>query len=327
MMAYLWRRGISVLPLLFGITLISFLVIHLTPGTPTEMLTELNPKVSLEARQRLNEIYGLDQPLHVQYGRWLKRFVTFDFGRSMVGDQQPVMQKIAERMPITLTINVLSLLLILLIAVPIGVWAAARPQGVFDQATTILVFLGFSMPTFWLALLLMRWFGVQLQWLPVSGLHRIGYEAMGRGAQWVDLGRHLLLPVCVSAFTSLAGISRYMRSSMVEVLQQDYIRTARAKGLAEHHVLFRHAMRNALLPIITILGLSVPGLIGGSVIFETIFSIPGLGRLAFESAMARDYPMIMGFLTIGAIMTLIGNLLADVAYAYADPRIRVESQR
>lgn len=323
MLAYLARRLMGLLPLLFGITLISFVVIHTTPGTTTDAMTELNPKISLEARQRMNAIYGLNRPLHVQYGEWLKRVVTLNFGNSMVGDQRPVMRKIAERLPVTLTINLLSLLLIFLIAIPLGVWAAARPHGAFDHITTVIVFLGFSMPTFWLALLLMRWLGVQLQWLPVSGLHSIEYESLSAWGRFVDVSRHLLLPVGVSAFGGLAGIARYMRGSMVEVLRADYIRTARAKGLPESRVLFRHAFRNALLPIITILGLSLPGLLGGSVIFETIYAIPGLGRLYFDAVMTRDYPMIMGLLTIGAVLTLIGNLLADIAYAYADPRIRV----
>jgi peptide/nickel transport system permease protein len=327
LLVYLVRRLIGLIPLLLGITTISYAMILLAPGDPVELMTELNPKISLEARQRLNEIYGLDQPIHVQYGRWLQRVVRLDFGRSMMGDQRPVMDKIAESLPITLAINILSMVVILGLSIPIGVWAAARPNGLFDQSTTIFVFIGFSMPTFWLALLLMRWLGVQLQWLPVSGIHSLGYESMPWWEQHVDLLKHLILPVAVSAFGGLAGISRYMRSSMVEVMRQDYIRTARAKGLPEHQVLFSHAMRNALLPIITILGLSIPGLLGGSVIFETIFAIPGLGRLSYESVMARDLPMVMGFLTVSALLTLLGNLMADIAYAYADPRIRVAGEQ
>jgi peptide/nickel transport system permease protein len=324
MLRYLVKRLIDLIPLLFGITIISFAVIHLTPGDPTDLMTELNPKVSMEARARLNEIYGLDQPLHVQYGRWVKRFITLDFGTSIVGDNRPVLAKIIERIPITLTINIASMVLIFLIAIPIGVISAARPHGIFDQATTIFVFIGFSMPTFWLALLLMRWLGVELQILPIAGVNSIGYESMS-GLEWfMDRVRHLVLPVGVSAFGGLAGISRYMRGSMSDVLRQDYIRTARAKGLTERRVLFDHGLRNALLPIITILGLSIPGLIGGSVIFESIFAIPGLGRFYYDAVLTRDYPVVMGLLTISAILTLIGNLVADMAYAYADPRIRVE---
>lgn len=322
MAAYLVRRLVGLIPLLLGITLLCFVVIHLTPGDPTVLGTELNPKVSLEARQRIIAFYGLNDPLPLQYGRWLKRIITCDFGRSIT-DNRSVVDKIVERIPITLAINLLSMALILLIALPIGILAAAKPQGPFDQATTFLVFLGFSTPTFWLSLLLMRWLGVQLQWLPVSGIHSLGSDQWPWWQQWVDTGGHLLLPVAVSAFGGLAGIARYMRGSMVEVLQQDYIRTARAKGLSERRVLFDHALRNALLPIITILGLSIPGLLGGSVIFETIFSIPGLGRLYYDAVMSRDLMTVMGLLTISAILTLLGNFLADVAYAYADPRIRV----
>jgi len=323
MTAYLIRRVLGLIPLLIGITLLCFLVIHLAPGDPTAALgTELNPKVSLEARQRIIEFYGLNDPLPVQYGRWLRRFATFDFGRS-IADNRPVMEKIAERIPITLTINVLSMGLILLVAIPMGILAASRPHRAFDQATTVFVFLGFSTPTFWLALLLMRVLGVQGQWLPISGLHGLGAESWPWWEQWWDVGKHLLLPVGVSAFGGLAGLTRYMRGSMMDALQQDYIRTARAKGLPERRVLFDHALRNALLPIITILGLSVPGLLGGSVIFETIFAIPGLGRLYYDAVMARDLMTVMGLLTISAILTLLGNLLADLAYGYADPRIRV----
>ena len=323
MAAYLIRRVLGLIPLLLGITLLCFLVIHLAPGDPTAALgTELNPKVSLEARQRIIEFYGLNDPLPVQYGRWLARLATLDFGRS-IADNRPVMEKIAERIPVTLAINLLSMGLILLVAIPMGILAAAHPHRAFDQATTVFVFLGFSMPTFWLALLLMRWLGVQAQWLPISGLHSLGAESWPWWEQWLDMGTHLLLPVGVSAFGGLAGLTRYMRGSMVDALQQDYIRTARAKGLSERRVLFDHALRNALLPIITILGLSVPGLLGGSVIFETIFAIPGLGRLYYDAVMARDLMTVMGLLTISAVLTLLGNLLADLAYGYADPRIRV----
>jgi len=186
----------------------------------------------------------------------------------------------------------------------------------------VVVFVGFATPGFWLALLLMLLFGVYLGWLPISGIHSMNYDQLSLWGKILDLSKHLLLPVFVSAFGGIAGISRYMRSSMLEVLRQDYITTARAKGLPESKVIYKHALRNALLPIITILGLSVPGLVGGSVIFEQIFSIPGIGQLFWLSVMQRDYPTVMGLLTIGAVLTLLGNMLADVGYALADPRIR-----
>jgi peptide/nickel transport system permease protein len=270
----------------------------------------------------MEKLYGLDRPLPAQYASWLGRVGRLDFGRSFL-DDRPVTEKILERLPVTLTINLWALLLIFGIAVPLGVVAAVRPGGLFDRLTTVLVFIGYSTPSFWLALLCMAYFGVTLRWFPVSGLHAIDHDAMALWQRWLDTAWHLVLPVGVMTFVGLAGLSRYARSSMVEVLRQDYVRTARAKGLPERAVLFRHGLRNAALPIVTILGLSLPDLIAGSVIMETLFSIPGMGRLFFDAVMARDYPVIMALVTIGAFLTLLGNLLADVAYAYADPRIRV----
>ena len=295
---------------------------HLAPGKPTDVGMQFNPKVSLEARQRMEKLYGLDQPLHKQYLSWISRVARCDFGRSFL-DDRPVIEKIVERLPITLTINIWSLVLILALAIPLGVQAAVRPGGLFDRLTTIFVFIGYSMPSFWLALLCIAFFGVMLRWLPVSGIHSLDAESFGILQRWLDTAWHLVLPVGMTAFVSLAGMSRYMRSNMVEVLRQDYIRTARAKGLPDSRVLYHHGLRNALLPVITILGLSLPDLIGGSVIAETIFSIPGMGRLFYEAVMARDYAVVMALITIGAVLTMLGNFLADVAYAYADPRIRV----
>ncbi|HED01109.1 MAG TPA: ABC transporter permease [Proteobacteria bacterium] len=323
MAAYILKRLFLMIPIFLGITVISFAVLHLASGAPTEMQTMMQPKVSLEARARLNAIYGLDKPLHIQYFDWLKRLVRFDFGRSFSSDNRPVQEKIMERLPITLFINILSLVLILVVAIPIGVLSAVHRYSLFDKATTLFVFVGFATPTFWLALLLMLVFGVYLDWLPISGLKSLNYEYLGLWGKVVDLGRHLILPVLLSAFGGLAGLSRYMRSNMLEVIRQDYIITARAKGLAERVVIYKHALRNALLPVVTVLGLSIPGLIGGSVIFESIFAIPGMGQLFYGAVMARDYPVVMGELVIGAVLTLIGNLIADISYALVDPRIRV----
>jgi peptide/nickel transport system permease protein len=309
-------------PMLLGITLVSFVVIHLAPGTPVEMQTTLNPKVSLEAQKRLRELYGLDKPLLVQYWDWLKRISQLDFGRSFSPDRRPVWDKIKERIGITISLNLMSLLIILVTAIPIGVLAAYRPHSWFDKATTLFVFFGFAMPTFWLALLVILFFGVYLDWLPISGLTSLNFRYFSLWQKIQDLAAHVTLPVLVAAFGGLAGMSRYMRGNMLEVIRQDYITTARAKGLPERTVIFKHALRNALLPVITILGLSVPGLIGGSVIFESIFAIPGMGQLFYGAVMARDYPLVMGELVIGALLTLMGNLLADVGYALVDPRIR-----
>lgn len=319
------------IPVVFGVTILSFFIIHLAPGKPTDIMTELNPKITPEARERLEKYYGLDKPVIVQYGLWLKRLILLDFGNSFSTDSRPVIEKIWDkkallpdrRLSITLTINILSIILILMFALPLGVYSAIKPYSVFDRISTVFVFVGFAAPTFWLALLLMIFFGVELGWLPVSGIKSLTYSAMTGPAQFVDRLLHLILPVFVSAFGGIAGISRYMRSSMLEAIRNDYITTARAKGLSETVVMYKHALRNALLPIITIFGLSIPGLVGGSVIFETIFGIPGMGQLSYNAIMARDYPVIMGLLFITSILTLAGNLIADISYALVDPRIRV----
>ncbi|MFA5142664.1 MAG: ABC transporter permease [Candidatus Omnitrophota bacterium] len=322
MLRYIAKRLIGLVPVFFGITLISFFVIHLAPGKPTDVDTSLNPKVSYEARMRLEKLYGFDKPIHVQYLNWLKAFVFFDFGSSFV-DGRPVAEKIAERIPVTLLINISSMILMLSIGIPLGILSAVKRGSLLDRTTTIVTFIGFSVPEFWLALLLMSFFAITLGWLPISGIKSLDFEYYSLAGKILDVARHLVLPVAIAAFGSLAGISRYTRSAMIGVIHQDYIRSARAKGLSERIVIYRHALKNAMLPVITILGLSVPGLIGGSVIFESIFAIPGMGRLFYESVMARDYSTIMGILSIGAILTLLGNFLADIAYSYADPRIRV----
>ncbi len=324
MLVYLGKRLLTMIPLLIGITLISFTVIHLAPGSPTDLAVDLNPAVTKEVKERLEKLYGLDKPLHVQYWNWLKRLAVLDFGRSFAADGRPVIDKILERLPITVLINALSLALIIAVAVPLGVLSATRPHSLFDQATTVFVFVGFATPTFWLALILMIVFGVELGWLPISGLTSYNYDQLTLWGKFWDRVNHLILPVLLSAFGGLAGLSRYMRANMLEVIRQDYITTARAKGLSENVVLYKHALRNAILPVVTLLGLSLPAMIGGSVIFESIFAIPGLGQLFYQGVMSRDYPLVMGGLVIGAVLTLLGNLLADISYALVDPRIRVQ---
>jgi len=323
LLRYIVKRLVFMPPLLIGITIICFTVMHLAPGSPTDLQTQMNPKAGAEIKERLRAMYDLDKPLHQQYLSWISKLVVLDLGRSFSPDNRPVADKILERLPITILINVLSMILIIIVAIPIGVLSAVHQDSLFDKTTGIFVFIGFSIPTFWLALLLMILFGITLGWLPISGIRSLNYEYLPPFSAFTDLIKHLILPVLISAFGGLAGLSRYMRSSMLEVIRQDYITTARAKGLSERVVIYKHALRNALLPIITILGLSIPGLIGGSVIFETIFAIPGMGQLFYMSVMARDYPVIMGILVIGAVLTLLGNLIADASYALADPRIRV----
>jgi peptide/nickel transport system permease protein len=328
MLVYALRRVLLALPLLIGITFISFCVIHLAPGEPVELQGgELNTESSAQARQMLRELYGLDKPLYVQYARWLGRIARLDFGRSFAPDGRLVIHKIAERLPVTLCLNVVELAVIVALAVPIGVLSATRQYSLFDKVTTVFVFVGFATPDFWLALLLIILFGVQLGWLPISGLRDINAEYLSFWQRQWDFASHLLLPVLVATFGGLAGLSRYMRQSMLEVVRQEYVQSARAKGLSERVVMRKHALRNALLPIVTILALSVPGLIGGSVIVEWIFAIPGMGQLMVQAVFQRDYPLIMGNLVIVATLTLTANLFADLVYGVIDPRIRLSARR
>ena len=322
MLIYVIKRTFLMIPILLGITVLSFGIMRLAPGGPAEAQMEFSARASAEARERLRKLYGADQPFYKQYATWLKKFVTLDFGEAFA-DGRKVKDKILERLPITLTINLLSLGLVLLIAIPIGVMSATRQYSLIDRFTTVFVFVGFSTPSFWLALLLIYMLGVQWGVLPISGIQSLettGLTLWGRLSDWSE---HLILPVFVSAFGGLAGFSRYVRNNMLEVLRQDYIRTARAKGLPEKTVIYKHALRNALMPVITILGLSLPGIIGGSVIMETVFGIPGMGQLLYQAVFSRDYNLAMGILVPAAFLTMLGNFLADIAYAFTDPRVRL----
>jgi len=320
--------------MLIGISLISFFIMHLAPGDITNNEASFNPETSATSRQKLRELYNLDKPIIVQYGLWLKRIVKFDFGNSFKSHQKPVFLgttdkdghytkgMIEQSLPITLMINLLGLAITLTLAVPLGVSAARNYQQWQDKSITLFNFIGFSIPGFWLSLLLMYWLGVVHDWLPISGLHSLNYETLSTWGKVKDSVNHLIMPVVIPSITGLAGITLYVKNGMLDVLHQDYITTARAKGLDEHRVIYTHALRNALLPLITIIGLAIPGLIGGSVISETIFAIDGMGKLFFDSVNSRDYPVVMGILMIGSALTLMGNLIADLAYAWADPRVR-----
>jgi peptide/nickel transport system permease protein len=328
MLAYALRRLLLAIPLLLGITIVSFLVLHLAPGDPAAVMVGGSEQpIDPEMYKQLVKVYNLDKPLWQQYWLWLSSLLRLDFGRSFSPHGRPVLSMIAERLPITLLLNIVEMLIIVATAIPIGALSATRQYSTFDKVTTIFVFVGFATPDFWLALLLMILFGVQLGWLPISGLRSLNWEYLSFWQQQVDFLSHLLLPVLVATFGGLAGFSRYMRQSMLEVIRQDYIQSARAKGLAERVVIGKHALRNALLPIVTILGLSLPTLIGGSVIVESVFAIPGMGQLMVQAAFERDYPVLMGNLVIVSTLTLVANLLADLAYSLVDPRIRVGRRR
>lgn len=334
MLTYLIKRVLWMIPMLVGISLISFFIMHLAPGDITNNEAAFNPKASEESRQKLRELYNLDKPVIVQYGLWLKRMVQLDFGNSFAGHQKPVFWQttdkdgnvtkgmIQEALPVTLMINILGLVITLLLAIPLGVIAARHYQSWQDRSITLFNFIGFSIPGFWLSLLLMYWLGVMNNWLPISGLHSLNYDTLDTWGKVKDSVSHLIMPVLIPSVTGLAGITLFVKNGMLDVLNQDFITTARAKGLNEHQVVYTHALRNALLPLITIIGLSIPGLIGGSVIAETIFAIPGMGKLFYDAVLMRDFPVVMGVLTIGSALTLLGNLIADVSYAWADPRVR-----
>jgi peptide/nickel transport system permease protein len=321
MRRYIIKRLLLIIPMLFGISVILFVMMHFAPGDPTSLRYGLNPEVSETARANFNKLYGLDKPVMIQFALWLKRFALLDFGKSFI-DDQPVIRKIASRLPATLLLQIVSLVLIFCIALPIGIISAVRRNSMFDRVMTVIVFIGYAMPTFWLALLLIFIFGFKLQWFPISGMspwYTIYLDFFGK---FKDILWHLVLPSVTTAFGGLAALSRYSRSSMVEVMNENYILTARAKGLPERRVILVHALRNALLPIVTIMGLTLPGLISGSFIFETIFAWPGMGRLGYQAIMSYDYPVVMGVGVIASFLTLLGIFLSDVMYALVDPRIR-----
>jgi peptide/nickel transport system permease protein len=319
------------IPTLIGISLITFIVIHLAPGDPTTMkltVAQQGIKSEVVSKQIIEEtrkLYGLDKPLHVQYWIWLKQLATLNFGNSYK-DHQPVIKKIAEKLPITLALNIISIFLAYVIAIPLGVSSALKRDTIGDRTTTFFLFALYSLPSFWVATLLIRYLGGGefLNLFPIVGI--ISDQTAG----WTFLQKlgnvlwHMVLPVTCLTYASFAYLSRLMRAEMLEVLRQDYIRTAKAKGLSNRLVIFKHALRNSLIPIITIMAMLLPALIGGSVIIESIFTIPGMGNLGFEAILTKDYPVIMAVTAISAFLTLIGLLLSDVLYVMIDPRITFE---
>jgi peptide/nickel transport system permease protein len=313
------RRILQLIPLLVGVSLLSFFVMHLAPGDPTALFTD--PNIDPRELVRIRANWGLDKPILVQYFYWLGNVLRGNLGTSyMTG--LPVISEILERLPATLLLMVSSYLLTLLITIPLGIISAVKKGSWFDNLVTILSFAGMATPSFWLGLMLMLLFSVKLGWLPAVGMYDSLIIDQGLGMRVVDLVRHMILPLATMTLLSLAGITRYQRAAMLEVLNQDFIRTARAKGLPERVVIFKHALRNALIPIVTILGLSLPDLFGGAFIIETIFAWPGMGRLGVLAVFQRNYPLIMGIVVLSAVLIMLGNLLADVGYALVDPRIR-----
>lgn len=314
---YLRRRLLLMVPTFLGITLLTFAVAHLAPGDPLQLDQE-TPGASAADVARRRAAQGLDAPVPVQYGRWLSRVARFDFGRSFV-DQRPVAEKVLEALPRTALVSGLALLLGFGLAVPLGVVLATRSGRLARVASSALT-LAWSVPTFWVAVLLLSTLSnpQALDVFPMQGL--------GEGGL-VDLAWHLVLPVACLTYPTLAVATRHLRAAMQEALASDYVRAARARGISERRVVWRHALRNSLLPVVTLLGFQLPHVLGGSVVIERVFGIPGMGLLAFDAVGARDYPTVMGVATVMATATLLSMLAVDVAYGAIDPRIRVEAGR
>jgi peptide/nickel transport system permease protein len=317
MASFVLRRLGQLLITLVGISIISWVVITQAPGSPIAL--NMDPKASPKVIEQMMKNYDLDKPIYQQYFLWLKKLFTgklYSFK-----DGRPVLGKIEERIWNTLLLNLVAMIITFSLAIPLGVFSARRQYSFLDHLGTFGAYLGISAPTFWLAYLLILG-TVQLFGYPVLGMRSFVTEDFTTAELVLDRIWHLMLPSIILAIHSIAGLSRYTRSSMLEVIRQDYVRTAKAKGLSEETVYYKHALRNALLPIITIFGFLIPDLIGGSIIMETVFAWPGIGRLSYQAVLARDYPVVMTILTISAVLTLIGNFVADLLYGIADPRIR-----
>src|SRR5689334_369713 len=334
--SYLVQRLLLLIPTFIGVTLIGFLVMHLAPGDPAELRAagglggaregaiSTNKQGSVdEALSQWRKQYGLDRPIPIQYVVWLSNLATLNFGESFK-DNQSVWRKISERIPVTLKLNVLSLLLVYAIAIPLGIYSATHPNSFGDQVTTLVAFVLFAVPLIWAATMAIVFIcgGDFLYLFPPAGLESLEYSYnWPLWRKFKDQTWHLFLPVVMLSYDGFAGLSRYMRASMLDVMGQDFVQMARAKGLAERVVVFKHVVRNSLIPQVTILASILPGLIGGSIIIETIFSIPGLGQLGYESVLARDYPTVMALFTVSALLTLLGILISDLLLAVVDPRI------
>ena len=319
MTGYVARRMIQAVPILFGVAIVSFALVHLSPGDPIDRFR--TPTIRPEQLEGLIRLYGLDRPLHEQFFSWITTYVQIwrpeAWGYSFL-DGQPVLHKIAERLPATLLLGGTALLVTILLAIPLGILAAVRQYSWADRIISSLATVGYAIPSFLLGLYLLFFGGVVLGWFPLFGL-----ETFGSDGDPVDIAWHLVLPVASLAIQQVAGWSRYVRAAMLEVLHQDYVRTARAKGLPARRVTYKHALRNAIIPVITLIGLTIPTLLGGAAITEAIFSYPGVGAMGVDAVAQRDYPVVLSFVMIGGVGVVLGNLLADVFYAVADPRIKL----
>ncbi len=326
MLKYLARRLLHLIPVIIIISMIIFGIIEIMPGNPVNAYLGQGSEASPEQIKQITEVLGLDQPAPVRYGKWLRRVLSGDFGTS-TKYRQPVQDIIGTYIWNSFLLNVVSLAIAFAIAIPVGIKSAVKKYGLFDNFWTVFSLTGVSMPSFFFGLLLIFYVAIPVSWIPLNGKQDVimairGYES--KGAEILDIMKHMLLPVIVLTIISLASLTRYIRNSVIEVINQDYIRTARSKGLSEKVVIYKHAFRNALLPIVTLLGLYIPRLFGGSILLETVFIWPGIGNVLYTSILDRDYSMLMAANVFYALLTLAGNLLADISYALVDPRIKVE---
>ncbi len=313
---YLARRALFLIPLLFGLSVIMFTLIHLAPGDPVRAMmgerAASNPRYVDQVRHNL----GLDKPLPIQYLIWVGNLLRGDFGRAYTFNNTPVLELLGQRFWSTVQLQLVALSLSLLIALPVGIISATRQYSALDNVVTVSSFVGLALPNFWLALLLQVWIGVRLGWLPVISTGQAD-------APFPDRLKYFIMPVLVLALPQVAYFARFMRSSMLEVINQDYVTVARSKGLAPNAVLYGHALRNALIPIVTVIGLQLPQILSGAVIIEQIFAWPGLGDLAYKAIGQRDYPVILAVTLLAGAAVMVVNLLTDVVYVLVDPRVKL----
>jgi peptide/nickel transport system permease protein len=332
MKKYVVKRLLLIIPTLIGITFITYLMIRIAPGDYTKLKLGMegalkSGSISKEILEQEKKLYGLDKPIAVGYAEWLWKFARLDFGISRK-DGRPVSRRIADALPITLTLNIITMIIMYIISIPMGIISAVKKDSLYDRISSLVLFVLYSLPHFWIALLLLLYLGSgeYLNLFPLGGIQSDWVAGAGFFTKAVDFLWHLVLPVITLTYGEFAFLSRYTRANMLEVINQQYIMTARAKGLSEKKVIFVHAFRNSLIPLVTLMATLLPALIGGTVIVESIFSIPGIGMLSFEAILSRDIPVIMAITTIAAILTLIGILLADLMYSLVDPRIRLEAK-
>ena len=322
MFAYIVKRIVTAIPVVLIILTITYFVMQSAPGDPIKLYE--SPEIDPMALERLRHVYGLDQPWYVQYFKWISAFILKgELGISIV-QNKPVAEILKSAIPYTLLLSGIAILLDLLLGIIIGTISAVKQYSFLDHSSTLLALFFYSMPTFWLGLMLIILFSYLIPILPPSHLRSINYAELTAAGKVLDMAKHLVLPSFCLGIAAAAATARYMRASLLEVIRQDYIRTARSKGLNEPVVIFKHAMRNALLPIITLVGLYLPFLMSGALIIEVVFAYPGMGRVTFNAISGRDYPTVIACTFIASCMVIGGNMIADILYAFVDPRIRME---